>query len=239
MNNFRSPTYFCRYEFFIVSVGMFTTLDVIVDVLTLASDVVFPHSFKNSACLCSCFLFMSYCLHVTPKRSFSHVRKRNFWAIKFASKRGFIVTVSLQPYRYCLSNNFSFSNYDSLIRVFLTMFISGSSRAKMFCKKSFPRNFAKLAGKHLCQIIFLRKKKKTLTQVFSCTFCEISKNTFFKQNTSRYCFCISYYSFISSKKNKSTFKQLTFLKVFVYGKWKSSLIFCYVKGSYYAGNVLS
>ena len=178
MNNFRSPTYFCRYEFFIVSVGMFTTLDVIVDVLTLASDVVFPHSFKNSACLCSCFLFMSYCLHVTPKRSFSHVRKRNFWAIKFASKRGFIVTVSLQPYRYCLSNNFSFSNHDSLIRVFLTMFISGSSRAKMFCKKSFPRNFAKLAGKHLCQIIFLRKKKRLWHRCFLVHFAKFLRTHF-------------------------------------------------------------
>ena len=178
MNNFRSPTYFCRYEFFIVSVGMFTTLDVIVDVLTLASDVVFPHSFKNSACLCSCFLFMSYCLHVTPKRSFSHVRKRNFWAIKFASKRGFIVTVSLQPYRYCLSNNFSFSNHDSLIRVFLTMFISGSSRAKMFCKKSFPRNFAKLAGKHLCKIIFLRKKKRLWHRCFLVHFAKFLRTPF-------------------------------------------------------------
>ena len=178
MNNFRSPTYFCRYEFFIVSVGMFTTLDVIVDVLTLASDVVFPHSFKNSACLCSCFLFMSYCLHVTPKRSFSHVRKRNFWAIKFASKRGFIVTVSLQPYRYCLSNNFSFSNHDSLIRVFLTMFISGSSRAKMFCKKSFPRNFAKLARKHLCQIIFLRKKKRLWHRCFLVHFAKFLRTPF-------------------------------------------------------------
>ena len=178
MNNFRSPTYFCRYEFFIVSVGMFTTLDVIVDVLTLASDVVFPHSFKNSACLCSCFLFMSYCLHVTPKRSFSHVRKRNFWAIKFASKRGFIITVSLQPYRYCLSNNFSFSNHDSLIRVFLTMFISGSSRAKMFCKKSFPRNFAELAGKHLCQIIFLRKKKRLWHRCFLVHFSNFLRTPF-------------------------------------------------------------
>ena len=178
MNNFRSPTYFCRYEFFIVSVGMFTTLDVIVDVLALASDVVFPHSFKNSACICSCFLFMSYCLHVTPKRSFSHVRKRNFWAIKFASKRGFIVTVSLQPYRYCLSNNFSFSNHDSLIRVFLTMFISGSSRAKMFCKKSFPRNFAKLAGKHLCQIIFLRKKKRLWHRCFLVHFAKFLRTPF-------------------------------------------------------------
>ena len=43
------------------------------------------------------------------------------------------------------------------------------------------------SGKHLCQSLFLIKlqawlknfiKKKTLAQVFSCDFCEISKNTF-------------------------------------------------------------
>ena len=42
--------------------------------------------------------------------------------------------------------------------------------------------------KHLCQILFFNKvagatcnfiKKKTLAQVFSCEFCEISKNSFF------------------------------------------------------------
>ena len=36
------------------------------------------------------------------------------------------------------------------------------SRPEIFCKKGFLRNFA-----------------KTLGQVFSCEFCEISKNTFF------------------------------------------------------------
>ena len=46
------------------------------------------------------------------------------------------------------------------------------------------RNFAKLTGKHLCQILFFNKvvkkvfKKETLAQVFSCEFCQISKNTF-------------------------------------------------------------
>ena len=33
-------------------------------------------------------------------------------------------------------------------------------------------------------------EKETLAQVFSCEFCEISKNTFFLQNTSGGCFCI-------------------------------------------------
>ena len=41
----------------------------------------------------------------------------------------------------------------------------------MFCRKGFVRNLAKFVGKHLCQSLFL-------AQVFSCEFCEISKNTF-------------------------------------------------------------
>ena len=49
-------------------------------------------------------------------------------------------------------------------------------------------NFAIFTGKHLFQILFLNKVegfrpatlfKETLTQVLSCEFCEILKNTFF------------------------------------------------------------
>ena len=43
----------------------------------------------------------------------------------------------------------------------------------MFCKKGVLGNFAKFTGKHL--------KKETLAQVFSCVFCEISKNIFFTE----------------------------------------------------------
>ena len=58
----------------------------------------------------------------------------------------------------------------------------------MFYKKGVLKNFAKLTGKHLCQSLFFNKvavlglqlyQKETLAQVFSCKFCEISKNTFF------------------------------------------------------------
>ena len=50
-----------------------------------------------------------------------------------------------------------------------------------FCKKGALRNFTTFTGKHLCQRLpqgcnFI--KKETLTQVFSCQFCEISKNAF-------------------------------------------------------------
>ena len=55
-----------------------------------------------------------------------------------------------------------------------------SSRPEVLCKKGVLRNFTKFTGKHLCQSLFcsLRPKKETLAQVFSCEFCEISKNTF-------------------------------------------------------------
>ena len=63
---------------------------------------------------------------------------------------------------------------------------SRSSHPDVFCKKGVLRNFAKFTGKSLCQSLCFNKvaencsfiKIKTLAQVFSCEFCEISKNTF-------------------------------------------------------------
>ena len=60
-----------------------------------------------------------------------------------------------------------------------------SSRLEVFCKKGVLRNFAKFSGKHLRQSFFLQPeaynfiKKETLAHVFSCEFCDISKNIFF------------------------------------------------------------
>ena len=63
-----------------------------------------------------------------------------------------------------------------------------SSRPEVICKKGVLRNFAKHKGKHLHQSLFSNKaadlgpatllKKKTVAQVFSCEYCEISKKTF-------------------------------------------------------------
>ena len=62
---------------------------------------------------------------------------------------------------------------------------------KCSVKKLFFRNFAKFTGKRLCQGLFFNKVagqspatllKKTLAQVFSFEFCEISKNTFFTEH---------------------------------------------------------
>ena len=55
-----------------------------------------------------------------------------------------------------------------------------SSRPEVFCRKGVLRNFAKFTGKHLCQSLFFNKE--TLALVFSCKFCEISKNTFFTEH---------------------------------------------------------
>ena len=69
------------------------------------------------------------------------------------------------------------------------MTIFRSSLPEMFCNKGVLRNFAKFTGKHLFQSLFFNKlarlrpvtflKKESLAQVFSCKFCEVSKNTFF------------------------------------------------------------
>ena len=73
-------------------------------------------------------------------------------------------------------------------KYFLHLFgLSRSSRRRCSVKKGILRNFAKFAGKHMCQTLFFNTVagrlqlcyKQTLAQVFSCKFCEISKNTFF------------------------------------------------------------
>ena len=56
-----------------------------------------------------------------------------------------------------------------------TLFLFRSSHPEVFCKKSVLRYFSKSKGKHLCHSLFFNKKV-TLAQVFSCEFCEISKN---------------------------------------------------------------
>ena len=55
-----------------------------------------------------------------------------------------------------------------------------SSRLNVFCKKGVLRNFAKFTGKHLCQSLFFNKVAglRTLAQVLSCEFCEISNNIY-------------------------------------------------------------
>ena len=54
-----------------------------------------------------------------------------------------------------------------------------SSHRRWSVRKDVLWNFAKFTGKHLCQSLI---KKETLTQVFSCEFCKISKSTFLTEH---------------------------------------------------------
>ena len=49
-------------------------------------------------------------------------------------------------------------------------------------KKLILSNFIKFIGKHLCESLCNFIKKGTVAQVFSCEFCEISKNAFFTEH---------------------------------------------------------
>ena len=99
----------------------------------------------------------------------------------------------------------------------LLCYLFRSSHQRCSVRKVILRNFAKFAGKHLCQSLFLTKllaacnfiTKETLAQVFSCEFCEISKNTFFTEHlwvTASVCSCRK--SFKLSLKRKNSQKQL-------------------------------
>ena len=72
--------------------------------------------------------------------------------------------------------------------------ISRNRSSHWWCslRKSVLRNKIKFTGKHLCQSLFFNKvagscnviKNEALAQVFSCEFCEISKNKFFTERKS-------------------------------------------------------
>ena len=88
---------------------------------------------------------------------------------------------------FCLNLNFYLpKNGLREVIVKLLQYIYRSSRLEVFCGKGVLRNFVKFTTKHLGQSLFFNKvaglnfiKKETLVHVFSCEFCEISKNGFF------------------------------------------------------------
>ena len=83
--------------------------------------------------------------------------------------------------RYFIFFNLQYFQKDTVVSLRNTFcWISRSSRPEVFCKKGVLRNFAKFTGKYLCQSLLI--KKKTLAQMFSCEFCEISKNSFFTEH---------------------------------------------------------
>ena len=77
-------------------------------------------------------------------------------------------------FKLYLFMNFSF--------IYIQRYCYRSSQRRCVIRKGFLKIFSKLTGKHLCKSLIFNKnfiKKETLAQVFSCIFCEFSKNTFF------------------------------------------------------------
>ena len=89
------------------------------------------------------------------------------------------------------TTRFSFKRRTCLIFTSILDRIQRQLPRGVLLSKGVLRNFAKLIGKHLCQSLFFNIKlqatcnfikKEALAQVFSCEFCEISKNTFFTEH---------------------------------------------------------
>ena len=90
---------------------------------------------------------------------------------------------------------------NSTVNSFACFVISRSSHPEVFCKKGLLKNFTKFTAKDLRQSLFLNKVtglrpatllRETLAQVFSCEFCEISKNTYSYRTPLGDCFWISF-----------------------------------------------
>ena len=83
---------------------------------------------------------------------------------------------------------FTFFYLGPIISLNIQVYSSEAVARSCSVKKGVLANFTKFTGKHLSQSLFFNKvaggacnfiKKESLAQVFSCEFCEISKNTVF------------------------------------------------------------
>ena len=109
-----------------------------------------------------------------------------------------IFTISKYPKIFFLQINFTFSDtlttkskpsiFDPIFNIFQ------KQPTEVFCKEKVLKNFAKLIVKQLpCSPFFDKVAgwkpaaswKNILTQVLSCGFCEILKNTFFREHSGR------------------------------------------------------
>ena len=73
-------------------------------------------------------------------------------------------------------------------------------------KKGVLRNLTKFPGKHLKPEAYNFIEKETLAQMFSCEFCEISKNNFFTEH-------------FWTTASISNFKHLTIALKYFYSSW--------------------
>ena len=74
-------------------------------------------------------------------------------------------------------------------KIFLNILRYRNSRSRIIFKIGVLKNFTILAGKHLCWILFSNKvagpRPETPTEVFSCKYSEIFKNSFFIEHLRR------------------------------------------------------
>ena len=97
-------------------------------------------------------------------------------SIQHVSETFFSINLNLVPSLQIMSKKYSAGKY-----VWHYFWKHRSRRSEVFCKEGVFRNFTKFIGKRLCQgLLFWDKNSLNVeAQVFSCEFCEISKNTFF------------------------------------------------------------
>ena len=112
-----------------------------------------------------------------------------------------------------------------------------SRHRKCFVKKYVLRNFAKFAGKHLCQSLCFNKvagllamslKRRLGQRHFSCEFCEISGNTFCYRTPPDDCFWMSSFSFLSKTNYIPVFKKWRWNITYLFSKnegWNISNFF--------------
>ena len=83
----------------------------------------------------------------------------------------------------CFLQNWNAYAWKKFVHLWGTCSCKQKQPPEVFYKKAVFRNFAIFTEKHECQSLLLIKfyEKETLTQVFSCEYCELSKNTYFEE----------------------------------------------------------
>ena len=110
------------------------------------------------------------------------------WALLTATYVFLLIFISFIQTCYCKTKKCTTNKLKCLTHFLIILWLKlRSSRQEVFWEKVILRNFTKLTGKQLCQGLFFNKvaykacnfiKKEALAQVFSCEFCETSRNTF-------------------------------------------------------------
>ena len=122
----------------------------------------------------------------TKKRSTEHEKlQRHIWREIIVDTKILVSLLKAKTIRWCPP---LLKWYYLKIRAQHEIMKNRNSHRERYVRKGVLRNFVKFSGKRMCQSLFFNKvtglrpcnfiKKEILAEVFSCEFCEISKNTF-------------------------------------------------------------